>query len=97
MISPISLFPKPEPVHFGTGIAEGSVTVRSAAEIEISELFKVSSDDLKLNVNHEMQIKIETYLIGIDENNFFHVQRKQYVQEENFITPNDSLLLGLRR
>jgi hypothetical protein len=35
------------------------------------------------------------YLVGINKDNFLHVEREKHVKEQNFVTPNDSLLLVL--
>lgn len=36
-----------------------------------------------------------SYLISIDENNFLDVKWEEDVKEENLVTPDDALLLGL--
>lgn len=38
---------------------------------------------------------VSTNRISIDENDFLHVQRKQDIEEQNFVAPNGTLFLGL--
>lgn len=53
--------------------------LRSTPQIQLVKLFHVGSHDL----------------IRINEDDFLYVKGKQYVEEQNFIAPNRSLLLRL--
>lgn len=42
-----------------------------------------------------MSVKFDPYLVGIHEDDLVHCQREQNIQEEDFVSPDNALLLSL--
>ena len=79
VVLPVSRFPESETFHGLVIITHGRVAIRCAFQIQINKLFEIRANNL----------------IRIDEDNLFEVHREQDIQEENLVTPNDTLLLLL--
>ena len=60
MITPISRLPESETVHFCSTITEGCVTVRCTTQIEISQFFKIGTNDL-ISVHEDAAKKKNKY------------------------------------
>ena len=81
MLLPVPGFPEPEPVHVVLTVAPAhrDVSVRFAAEIQVPKLCKIRPDDL----------------IRVAEDDLLQTQREHDVQKQDFVGPDDPLLVGL--
>lgn len=78
-VLPVPRLPEPEPFHVGIIVAHRRVSVWRAMQVQIDEFLEIGANDL----------------ISVDENNLFQVHGEENVEEENFVRPDDSLLLLL--
>merc|ERR1719232_604320 len=79
MIPPISLLPEPESLHVFIAITEWSVTIGSSTKIKFPQLQQVSPDDL----------------VRVHKDDFLEIERKENIKEQYFVSPDDSLFIGL--
>lgn len=79
-VLPISRLPESESLHVIIIITHGGVTIWRALQIEVDKFLEVGPHNL----------------IGVDEDHFLQIHWEEYIQEQNFVSPNDTLLLGLR-
>jgi len=76
---PISRLPEPEALHVLVIVAHGGVAIRCPLQVEVDQLLQVRTHDL----------------VRVDEDDLVEVHGEQDVEEENFVRPDDPLLLAL--
>ncbi len=76
---PVALFPEAEAFHLRAGVAHGCEAVWCTLQIVLHEFIHICADDL----------------VRVDEDDFVKVERKEHIEEEDFIAPNLTLLFFL--
>ena len=78
-LSPIPSFPESEALHFDVVVAHRRIAIWCAVQIEINQLLQVRADDL----------------IRINEDDFLQIHRKQHIEEQDLVRPDNPLFLLL--
>jgi len=76
---PIASLPESEPLHVVIIIAHRRISIWGTLQIKVDKFLEVGSHNL----------------VGVDENDFMEVHWEEHIQKQDFISPNDTLLLGL--
>lgn len=78
-VFPIARLPEPEAFHIVIIVAHRGVSIRGALQIKVDKFLEIGSHNL----------------VGINKNDFLQIHREEYIQEQDFVTPNEALFLGL--
>lgn len=76
---PISRLPEAEALHLHIVVAHRSICVWSAVYIEVDQFLEVGPDDL----------------ISVDEDNLLQIHGEENIQEQDLVSPNDTLFFLL--
>lgn len=72
-----------------------SPLLQPTAKTSSCKAFRLTRDRVRVICTFIVFRKFSVYLISVDEYYLFHVQRKQYVQEEYLVSPDGPLFLRL--
>ncbi len=78
-VLPVAHLPESEALRIRIVVAHRRVSIWSAVKVKLDELLEVRPDNL----------------VGIDENDLLQVHRKEHVEEQDLVRPDDALLLLL--
>lgn len=76
---PIASLPESEPLHVVIIITHRRISIWGTLQIKVDKFLEVGSHNL----------------VGVDENDFMEVHWEEHIQKQDFISPNDTLLLCL--